>query len=590
MQIKLPTHFIFPLAIFLFTFTIYLHNLSASVYGGDSGDFLTAIITKGIPHPSGYPLYTLLGILTSALPIPKNIVWKINILSALFSSLSVVVMYLLVKEITKNKLVSLLASLSVAFIYPFWIYAEVTEIFALHSFFILLLTYVFFRYIRTKSTITLSLLFFLFGLSLTNNEVILLVIFPISLFLLIIKNRQLISKRMLLKLFLSFALGLIPYLYIPITAFHHPQINWENINSFAGFFNLIFRKDYGWKLTANFDPSYLTFSLKIYMSYILLYLNWIFLVLAVFGFGYLLYRKNYFAAFFLFIIFFFLGPFFILFSRFPLQNFSDLALMQRFYIGSLLVLIIFMSIGIFGLSELISAPMSRDYKNFLIGVFLLIPLIFFFKQFIKTDLSTNTLGNTFAQDLLSPLPKTSVVFFTTDTPVFNALYLQYGNHFRTDIQIPGENRIETLAFGKKFTHDQLASLLHTATLQQQELAYISDSVRHNRPIFTDTTLTYNQKKYGHLTFMPYGLLFKIATKDDVSLSEDQYIEEQTKILQMLHLSSFEKNLMVLGNDLMFNDMKQKYLQAYIHTGDYLATNYHDVQKAKLFYIEARLLE
>ena len=40
-----------PLILFLFTFAIYVHNLSAGVYGGDSGDFLSAIAVKGVPHP-----------------------------------------------------------------------------------------------------------------------------------------------------------------------------------------------------------------------------------------------------------------------------------------------------------------------------------------------------------------------------------------------------------------------------------------------------------------------------------------------------------------------------------------------------------
>ena len=52
-----------------------LYLLSASTrltwanYGNDGGDFLAAILTGGIPHPTGYPSYMLLGILFQQIPI-----------------------------------------------------------------------------------------------------------------------------------------------------------------------------------------------------------------------------------------------------------------------------------------------------------------------------------------------------------------------------------------------------------------------------------------------------------------------------------------------------------------------------------------
>ena len=38
------------------------------ILGVMAGDFLAAILTRGIPHPTGYPTYTLLGILFQYLP------------------------------------------------------------------------------------------------------------------------------------------------------------------------------------------------------------------------------------------------------------------------------------------------------------------------------------------------------------------------------------------------------------------------------------------------------------------------------------------------------------------------------------------
>src|SRR4030067_2379683 len=43
-------------------------RLSNANFGSDGGDLLAAILTQGIPHPSGYPTYTLLGQLFQYLP------------------------------------------------------------------------------------------------------------------------------------------------------------------------------------------------------------------------------------------------------------------------------------------------------------------------------------------------------------------------------------------------------------------------------------------------------------------------------------------------------------------------------------------
>src|SRR3972149_8231588 len=85
------------LLIFGVTLVIYIKNLSPSVYAGDSGDLISAIITRGVPHPSGYPLYTILGIIFSNIPFDIPIAWKIGLLSSILSSLSAVIAFLIIK-------------------------------------------------------------------------------------------------------------------------------------------------------------------------------------------------------------------------------------------------------------------------------------------------------------------------------------------------------------------------------------------------------------------------------------------------------------------------------------------------------------
>jgi hypothetical protein len=50
-----------PLGITAFTFAVYAYGSCRTIYVGDSGELVTAVHGLGIPHPTGYPLYVLLG-------------------------------------------------------------------------------------------------------------------------------------------------------------------------------------------------------------------------------------------------------------------------------------------------------------------------------------------------------------------------------------------------------------------------------------------------------------------------------------------------------------------------------------------------
>src|SRR5437588_516850 len=52
----------------LVAFAVYLRTLAPSVPPGDSPDLITAAVVLGVPHPPGYPLFTILGHLFSLVP------------------------------------------------------------------------------------------------------------------------------------------------------------------------------------------------------------------------------------------------------------------------------------------------------------------------------------------------------------------------------------------------------------------------------------------------------------------------------------------------------------------------------------------
>ena len=82
--------------VFLITLTVYILTLSPSVTLEDSGELITGAADFGVPHPPGYPLWTMSGYLFSHLVPFGNMAWRVNLESAVFGALANAVLTLLV--------------------------------------------------------------------------------------------------------------------------------------------------------------------------------------------------------------------------------------------------------------------------------------------------------------------------------------------------------------------------------------------------------------------------------------------------------------------------------------------------------------
>jgi len=159
------------LLVFSISLSVYLFTLCPTIYLEDSAEFVTAAATLGIPHPSGYPLYVLLGKLFTFLPV-GDIVWRINMMSAFFASLTCVILFLVFRQVLNltlnskqaNKVakdqfdnefnnitstilllyyfVPFTTSLIFAFTLTFWSQAVTAEVYCLNTFFVMLCVWI----------------------------------------------------------------------------------------------------------------------------------------------------------------------------------------------------------------------------------------------------------------------------------------------------------------------------------------------------------------------------------------------------------------------------------------------------------------
>jgi hypothetical protein len=245
--------------------TVYVLTLAPGVLGGDSGELQYIPYILGVAHPTGYPLYTLLGWLWAHGVVVGDVAYRMNLLSAVLGALTAAVLYLIVHHLTSRHTPALLTAVLFAFSPTFWMQAIVAEVYTLHTTFVALVIYLLLRWEAARpSARDLLLAAFVYGLSLTHHRVIIIFLPALALFVWLTDREVFTNVGLLLKIA---ALGFSPlllYLYAPLRIWQlyppvfHDQIldnllgtsfgvefEWPTMAVVGKFFVLLIRQ-YGW--------------------------------------------------------------------------------------------------------------------------------------------------------------------------------------------------------------------------------------------------------------------------------------------------------------------------------------------------------
>jgi len=132
---------VLPFLLGLMTLCLYLRTLLPSVGEADTFEFQVVVPKLGVAHPTGYPLYVLLGKLFTLLPL-RDVAWRVNLASAVFAVGAVLVLYVILGRLTGRPLCSFLVALAFAFSTSFWSQAVVAEVYTLHNLLVAVLLWV----------------------------------------------------------------------------------------------------------------------------------------------------------------------------------------------------------------------------------------------------------------------------------------------------------------------------------------------------------------------------------------------------------------------------------------------------------------
>ncbi|MCX8044353.1 MAG: DUF2723 domain-containing protein [Desulfobacterota bacterium] len=253
-----------PFLIFLAPFAVYSLTLAPGVGFVDSGELAAVCTTLGIAHPTGYPLYTLLGWLCTHLPLPLRPVVVLNLFSAVCSAAGAVAVYyglaavvpvVLERASALRICLCCAGSLLWAFCSVVWSCALITEVYALQGLLIALISALCLVMLSLPADAPKNnlphLLALLLGLSFSNHLSTVLLV-PAVIYVLL-KSRPRKAWHHPLKLVCLFCAGFLPYLYLPIRARMAPPLNWGDPRSWEAFFWHVSGKQYRVWMFASLD-------------------------------------------------------------------------------------------------------------------------------------------------------------------------------------------------------------------------------------------------------------------------------------------------------------------------------------------------
>ncbi len=229
----------------LAAFLLYLRTMAPSVacIFNDSLEFQLITYRLGIAHPTGYPLYTLLGKLFTLIPL-GDVAYRVNLMSAFFGALTVALLYLTLELALKLRVPALLGALVFAVSPVFWSQAVIAEVYTLNSAFVALVLFLLLRWQEIvergeSGEGTLRALALVYGLSHTHHRSMLLLAPAMVIFIWIVDRSIFRKGKELARLGLLFLVPLSLYLYIAIRGFYIPTAQGGHIDSFRFFIDYI---------------------------------------------------------------------------------------------------------------------------------------------------------------------------------------------------------------------------------------------------------------------------------------------------------------------------------------------------------------
>ena len=452
--------------------TLYIRTLAPGLLGGDSGEFQFAAWLAGFAHPTGYPLYLMLGYIWSHLLWGSTPAWRMNLLSAVWGGVAGGLVYLLAfrlfrlaarKDIAGTqpsrrwsvvflRALALFVALTFSVTPTFWSQAIIAEAYTLHAAFVaaVLLGLVTWAELppHAQNYGPLYRTAAIYGLSLTHHLGMLLLI-PAIVIYLWQDRRWGESWRLrlggLARAVVLLTVPLLLYLYVPLRA---PQAPYAQIvvgpeqalqlyeSTARGFFQYVTGQVFSSAIgTATDATRHLWPSIQLFVHEV----SWAGIILGLLGLAWLVPRAR--------PMFTLTGLSFLGIVGFNL--FYGIGDIYVFYIPAYLIWTLWMAMGVVALGQFIETVLrlvmdrrQRLFRGFpplraglpALLIASILPAWLLFGRYAQIDQSQNHQPRSQWESLLArPIPQDAILVSNDRDEMIPLWYLQYVEGVRTDI-------------------------------------------------------------------------------------------------------------------------------------------------------------
>jgi hypothetical protein len=425
-------------------FALYASTLAPTVLSGDGGEFQFVPYLAGIAHPTGYPLYTVLGWLWSHLLPIGDVAYRLNLFSALWAALAVALVYPTARSFIRqaladtapwiHRLLAVWASVTFAATPTLWSQSLIAEVYGLHILLVVLVVYFVLTW-GDKTTQGATAHGFLlgaalvYGLGLAHHATTLLLAPAILIYVLLIDRQIFRNWRLLLQAMALLMLPLLLYLYLPLRAPHTPYLRLDLTadtqlvlyeNTLGNLIQFVSGGPFGGAVDLSVD---LGTRLAEAWGFLLGEVGWFGVLLASVGLVHLTFRRHW-------ALIALTGLAYLVSVAFNLvYTIGDIYVM---YIPSYLIITLWMAVGV---GTLAYPLRNRPALSILTAaLFFVLPLWMAFGNYATVDQSENRRARERWEAILSePLPSGAILVSNDRNDIMPMWYLQYAEDQRPDL-------------------------------------------------------------------------------------------------------------------------------------------------------------
>ncbi|MEM7356236.1 MAG: DUF2723 domain-containing protein, partial [Acidobacteriota bacterium] len=407
------------LLIALATFSIYVLGACRTIYVGDSGELVAAAATLGIPHPSGYPLYVLLGKLWIVLVPIGSVAFRMSLFSAVMAAAACGLFFGLLRRAGLAKVAAAFGSLLLAFGPSFWSQANIQRVYSLSAFFVVAVTACALEWQRSRKIHWMVLAAFLAGLGTCSHTVLGLIGVAVGLFALLDEPALLRRPFHLAACVGAGVVGLLPYAYLLLRSRQDPRLDWGDPETLGRLVDVAVRRNF-WDRAWVESPGDALIVAFDFVQSLGPELGWGGAALALIG-AILGWRRGWPVLLPL------LAMAANLWAVGAHGSRSDIFIWHRYYIPAYAMGALLAAYG----CQLIVERWGRRWAT----VALVIPLVLLVSGFSRFDRSRYRIAEDFSRTLLDTLPPGAHLAATDDNILFVLIYLHLVEGLRPDIDL-----------------------------------------------------------------------------------------------------------------------------------------------------------